>query len=72
MLCKSSIFACRSAMDTTNSNIRELEIINGKILELAKFVLCQLCYHIKTCLNRNRTPPQLVQSKDNNGRYLAR
>ena len=37
---------CRSAMETTNSHIEDLKTINNQILELAKFVICQFCYHI--------------------------
>ena len=53
-------------MDSTTDHVKELETINKKILELAKFVVCQHCFHIVSCLNRNRALPQLVQSSDDN------
>ena len=59
-------------MDTANNRVKELETINSKILDMARFVnalLYQLLYLLYTC--RRKALPQHFQSSDNIGNQFS-
>ena len=60
----------RSAMETTNGHIKQLDTINSKILKTARFVASPSLSSIELFLYRSKTVPQLVKSSDNTGKQL--